>query len=161
GVDAAVEAMVEEIRAQNGLPGGDEAAAERAALKEAASEQRLIKDAYEIREMRKAVDATLRGFEDFIRRLPEAVGHARGERVIECVFAATARADGNGVGYDTSAAAGDHACTLHWTRNDGQVTADELVLNDAGVEVYSLSTADVTRTVPDSGPFSLAELKDC
>src|SRR5699024_12630640 len=50
-VDAAVEAMVEEIRAQNGLPGGDEAAAERAALKEAASEQRLIKDAYEIREM--------------------------------------------------------------------------------------------------------------
>lgn len=158
-VDASVEAMVEEIRAQNGLPGGDEAAAESAVLKEAASEQRLIKDEYEIREMRKAVDATLRGFEDVIRRLPEAVGHARGERVIEGVFAATARADGNGVGYDTIAAAGDHACTLHWTRNDGQVTADELVLIDAGVEVDSLYTADVTRTLPVSGTFSPAQRK--
>src|SRR5699024_6591822 len=81
-------------------------------------------------------------FEDVIRRLPGAVGHARGERVTEGVFAATARADGNGVGYDTIAAAGDHACTLHWTRNDGQVTADELVLVDAGVEDESLYTAD-------------------
>ena len=52
--DAAVEAMVEEIRAQNGLPGGDEAAAENAALKEAASEQRLIKDEYEVGQMREA-----------------------------------------------------------------------------------------------------------
>ena len=158
-VDASVEAMVEEIRAQNGLPGGDDAAAEAAALKEAASEQRLVKDEYEIRQMREAVDATLRGFEDIIRHLPEAVGHPRGERVIEGVFAATARADGNGVGYDTIAAAGDHACTLHWTRNNGVVRADELVLIDAGVEIDSLYTADVTRTLPVSGTFSPAQRK--
>ena len=158
-VDASVEAMVEEIRAQNGLPGGDDAAAEAAALKEAASEQRLVKDEYEIRQMREAVDATLRGFEDVIRHLPEAVGHPRGERVIEGVFAATARADGNGVGYDTIAAAGDHACTLHWTRNNGVVRADELVLIDAGVEIDSLYTADVTRTLPVSGTFSPAQRK--
>ena len=158
-VDASVEAMVEEIRAQNGLPGGDDAAAEAAALKEAASEQRLVKDEYEIRQMREAVDATLRGFEDVIRHLPEAVGHPRGERVIEGVFAATARADGNGVGYDTIAAAGDHACTLHWTRNDGAVRADELVLVDAGVEIDSLYTADVTRTLPVSGVFSPVQRK--
>src|SRR5699024_9005618 len=140
-VDASVEAMVEEIRAQNGLPGGDEAAAESAVLKEAASEQRLIKDEYEIREMRKAVDATLRGLAAVIRCLPEAVRCARGERVSAGVFAATARSAGNGVGYDTIAAAGDRACPLHWTRNGGQVTADELVLIDAGVEVDSLYTA--------------------
>src|SRR5699024_2766188 len=158
-VDASVEAMVEEIRAQNGLPGGDDAAAEAAALKEAASEQRLVKDEYEIRQMREAVDATLRGFEDVIRHLPEAVGHPRGERVIEGVFAATAGADGNGVGYDTIAAAGDHACTLHWTRNNGVVRADELVLIDAGVAIDSLYTADVTRTLPVSGKFSPAQRK--
>ncbi|WP_087483222.1 aminopeptidase P family protein [Brachybacterium massiliense] len=159
GVDAGIEAMVEEIRAQNGLPGGDEAAAENAALKEAASEQRLLKDEYEVGQMRKAVDATLRGFEDVIRELPRAVGHPRGERVIEGVFAATARADGNGVGYDTIAAAGDHACTLHWIRNDGVVRGDELVLIDAGVEVDSLYTADVTRTLPVSGTFSPTQRK--
>ena len=157
--DAAVEAMVEEIRTQNGLPGGDETAAENAALKEAASEQRLVKDEYEVGQMRKAVDATIRGFEDVIRHLPRAVGHPRGERIIEGVFAATARADGNGVGYDTIAAAGDHACTLHWIRNDGVVREDELVLIDAGVEVDSLYTADVTRTLPVSGTFSPAQRK--
>ncbi|MGP5035722.1 aminopeptidase P family protein [Brachybacterium alimentarium] len=154
GVDATVESMVQEIRAQNSLPGGDEADAEFAQLREVASEQRLVKDEYEIRQMREAVAATIRGFEDVIARLPEAVGHSRGERVIEGVFAAAARLDGNGVGYDTIAAAGDHACTLHWTRNDGAVSADELVLIDAGVEIDSLYTADVTRTLPVSGTFS-------
>ena len=158
-VDASVEAMVQEIREQNGLPGGEEAAAESAALKEAASEARLVKDDYEVRQMRLAVEATLRGFEDVIRNLPAAVGHPRGERVIEGVFAATARADGNGVGYDTIAAAGDHACTLHWTRNDGAVRGDELVLVDAGVEIDSLYTADVTRTLPVSGVFSPVQRK--
>ena len=159
GVDAGVEAMVEEIRAQNGLPGGDGAAAEHAALKEAASEQRLVKDAYEVRQMREAVEATIRGFESVIASLPRAVGHPRGERVIEGAFAATARADGNGVGYDTIAAAGDHACTLHWTRNNGVVRGDELVLIDAGVEIDSLYTADVTRTLPVAGTFSPTQRK--
>ncbi len=156
-VDASVEAMVAEIREQNGLPGGEDAERENDALHEAASEQRLVKDAYEVAEMRKAVDATIDGFEDVIRHLPEAVAHHRGERVIEGVFARTARADGNGVGYDTIAAAGDHACTLHWIRNDGQVREGDLVLVDAGVEVDSLYTADVTRTLPISGTFSPAQ----
>ncbi len=158
-VDAGVEEMVTQIREQNGLPTGDEAAAENAALKEAASEARLVKDEYEVRQMRRAVDATIAGFEDVIRHLDRAVGHERGERVIEGVFAANARAEGNGVGYDTIAAAGDHACTLHWIRNNGAVRADELVLIDAGVEVDSLYTADVTRTLPVSGTFSPTQRK--
>nr|WP_114855868.1 aminopeptidase P family protein [Brachybacterium sp. YJGR34] len=158
-VDAGVEAMVQEIRGQNGLPDGEEATAEFAALKEAASEQRLVKDDYEITQMRAAVDATIRGFEDVIAQLPAAVGHPRGERVIEGAFTASARAAGNGVGYDTIAAAGDHACTLHWTRNDGAVREDELVLIDAGVEIDSLYTADVTRTLPVSGTFSPVQRK--
>ncbi|MFC7373819.1 aminopeptidase P family protein [Brachybacterium sp. GCM10030267] len=159
GVDAAVESMVQEIRTQNGLPGGDDAAAQHAELKEATSEQRLVKDEYEVRQLRKAVDATVRGFEDVIAHLPQAVAHARGERVIEGVFARTARVEGNGVGYDTIAAAGDHACTLHWIRNDGTVHEDDLVLLDAGVEVDSLYTADVTRTLPVSGTFAPAQRK--
>ncbi|MGP5289291.1 Xaa-Pro aminopeptidase [Corynebacterium xerosis] len=158
-VDASVEAMVQEIRTQNGLPDGADATAEFDRLREAASELRLVKDEYEVRQMRAAVDATIRGFEDVITRLPEAVGHERGERVIEGVFAAAARAEGNGVGYDTIAAAGDHACTLHWTRNTGAVREDELVLIDAGVEIDSLYTADVTRTLPVSGTFSPIQRK--
>jgi Xaa-Pro aminopeptidase len=157
GVDAGVQEMVEEIRSQNGLPGGGEQTSEFDRLQEAASEQRLVKDDFEIGQMRQAVAATISGFEDVVAALPEAVGHERGERVIEGVFGASARAEGNGVGYDTIAAAGNHACTLHWVRNDGPVREGELVLIDAGVEIDSLYTADITRTLPISGTYSPAQ----
>ncbi len=125
-----------------------------AELARAVSELRLVKDAYEIEQMRLAVAATARGFEDIVRALTEAARSPRGERVVETAFEGRARREGNGVGYDTIAAAGAHACTLHWIRNDGEVHSGDLVLVDAGVEVDSLYTADVTRTLPVSGRFS-------
>ncbi|GAB2532932.1 aminopeptidase P family protein [Brachybacterium huguangmaarense] len=157
GVDAGVDAMVDETRVQNALGTGEEAVAEAERLAEAVSEQRLVKDPYEIAQMREAVAATIRGFEDVVRALPEAVAHERGERVIEGTFNAVARAEGNAVGYETIAAAGEHAGILHWIRNDGPVREGQLVLIDAGVEVDSLYTADITRTLPVSGRFSDAQ----
>jgi Xaa-Pro aminopeptidase len=118
------------------------------------SELRLIKDEYEIAELRRAVEITANGFDDIIRELPAAVAHARGERVVEGVFHRRAREDGNGEGYDTIAASGPHACYLHWTRNDGTVVPGDLILVDAGVETDSLYTADITRTLPVSGTFT-------
>lgn len=118
------------------------------------SELRLIKDEYEIAELRRAVEITANGFDDIIRALPDAAQHARGERVVEGVFHRRAREDGNGEGYDTIAASGPHACYLHWTRNDGTVVPGDLILVDAGVETDSLYTADITRTLPVSGTFS-------
>ena len=82
------------------------------------------------------------------------MGHRRGERVIEGAFAANAREEGNGLGYDTIAASGNHANTLHWIDNDGEVREGDLVLVDAGVEVDSLYTADITRTLPVNGRFT-------
>jgi Xaa-Pro aminopeptidase len=73
---------------------------------------------------------------------------------VEGVFYTRARRDGNAVGYDTIAASGPHACILHWTRNDGALGSGDLILVDAGVEVDSLYTADITRTLPVSGTFS-------
>jgi Xaa-Pro aminopeptidase len=118
------------------------------------SELRLVKDEYEIAEMRLAVEVTARGFDDIIQALPDAAEHARGERVVEGVFHRRAREDGNGEGYDTIAASGPHACYLHWTRNDGAVVPGDLILVDAGVEIDSLYTADITRTLPVNGTFS-------
>ena len=114
------------------------------------SEMRLLKDATEIRELSRVIASTKRGFEDVIRSL----GKARTERVVEGVFGLRARVEGNDVGYGTIAAAGHHACTLHWTRNDGPLVQGELLLLDAGVEGDSLYTADITRTLPISGTFS-------
>ena len=129
------------------------------ALVEFVSELRFVKDAYEISEMRKAVAASISGFEEVARNLHRAVGHARGERVVETAFFSQARLHGNDLGYETIAASGPHACTLHWIINDGKVNAGDLLLLDAGVEVDSLYTADITRTVPVSGKFSDVQRK--
>ncbi len=118
------------------------------------SELRLVKDDYEIAEMRRAVRATHAGFSDVMAELPRITAHERGERLIEGVFNTRARLDGNTVGYDTIAASGAHACTLHWTRNDGPVLPGDLVLIDAGVELDSYYTADITRTLPAGGTFT-------
>ncbi len=118
------------------------------------SEIRLVKDPFEIEQIRLAVDATARGFSDVIADFPRITASERGERVVEGVFYTRARLDGNAVGYDTIAASGPHACILHWTRNDGPVVPGDLMLVDAGVEVDTLYTADITRTLPASGRFT-------
>ena len=170
GPDPRVEAIVDRLRpdaetpdaaATAGTASSDAAptgtVSSDAELAQALSELRLVKDDYEIEQLRLAVEVTARGFADIVRALPRAVGHVRGERVVETAFESRARQEGNGVGYDTIAAAGPHACTLHWIRNDGGVRDGDLVLVDAGVEVDSLYTADVTRTLPVSGTFSPAQ----
>ncbi|MCI0671687.1 MAG: aminopeptidase P family protein [Myxococcaceae bacterium] len=119
-------------------------------LAQALSEMRLLKDAQEVRELQVSIDATERGFEDVIRALKKG----KSEREVEGVFNLRARVEGNDVGYGTIAAAGHHACVLHWTRNDGALKKGDLLLLDAGVEGHSLYTADITRTLPISGRFT-------
>ena len=122
-------------------------------LGEHLSEMRLIKDEYELDELRKACAISKLAFEDAIR----AMRTAKNERAIEAAFDARARIDANDIGYLTIAAAAEHACTLHWTRNNGSLRAGELLLLDAGVELDSLYTADITRTLPISGRFSVEQ----
>ena len=139
------------------LKGADKLDLENRELAQFVSELRLVKDSYEIEQMRIAVAASVSGFEDIVRVLPKSVGIPKGERVIETAFFAKARQEGNDLGYDTIAAAGKNACVLHWISNDGEVKPNELVLVDAGVEVDSLYTADITRTLPVSGKFTPAQ----
>ncbi|MFD9329799.1 aminopeptidase P family protein [Streptomyces sp. NPDC060065] len=123
-----------------------------AEFEEAVSGLRLVKDEWEIGEMRRAVDSTVRGFTDVVRELSQAV--ATSERWIEGTFFRRARVEGNDVGYGSICAAGEHATIMHWTDNDGPVHPGELLLLDAGVETRTLYTADVTRTLPIDGTFT-------
>ncbi len=151
--DPAVTARVDEIRGA-----ADAEAADRdQELAVALSELRLTKDAYEIEQLREACERTAEGFAAVVAELPEAVRRGRGERWVEGVFGLHARHVGNAVGYDSIVASGDHANTLHWIRNDGELAEDDLLLLDAGVELDSLYTADVTRTLPVCGRFSDAQ----
>ncbi|MFJ1584731.1 aminopeptidase P family protein [Streptomyces sp. NPDC088197] len=148
GVDPAVEELV---GSGNHQPSGD------AELATVLAELRLVKDPWEVSQLQLAVHHTTSGFEDVVRALPQAMRHPRGERWIEGVFALRARAEGNGVGYETIAASGAHACVLHWIRNDGPLDPAGLLLLDAGVETDTLYTADITRTLPLSGRYSPAQ----
>lgn len=153
--DSAIETQVNELRQSAGISqNSTEADLE---LAEALAEIRLTKDAWEIEELRKSVDLTKDGFSNIIASLPRARNHWRGERVVEGAFGATAREEGNGLGYDTIAAAGNHANTLHFIDNDGPVEGGKLILVDAGIEVDSLYTADITRTLPIDGKFTAAQ----
>jgi Xaa-Pro aminopeptidase len=143
--DVAITGQVDGVRAPSD---GDDA------LARELSEMRLVKDEYEVDQLRQAIAATASGFDDVIRDLPRITAHARGERLVEGVFNGRARAEGNTVGYDTIAASGPHACILHWTRNNGPVVPGDVILIDAGVEAESYYTADITRTLPINGHFS-------
>jgi len=114
------------------------------------SEMRLHKDDLELEELRKAVAATKRAFEDVVRALPAASN----ERHIEGAFNSRARVEGNDTGYSTVAASGPNACILHWTATNRRLERQDLVLLDAGVEMDSFYTADITRTLPVSGRFT-------
>ncbi|GGF26769.1 aminopeptidase P family protein [Subtercola lobariae] len=161
-IDARVAAAVVEAEDEAALPtiafspadGERDEVDESTLLAQDLSELRLVKDEYEIEQMRLAIAATARGFDDIIADFARITAHEQGERLVEGVFNGRARADGNAVGYDTIAASGPHACILHWTRNDGPVVPGDLMLVDAGVELDSYYTADITRTLPVSGTFS-------
>ncbi len=154
--DLELTARLDAARVENGAV-EEELADSDEALAHEVSHLRICKDEYEVEQMRAAVDATHEGFEAMVAALPEAAAKGRGERWLEGVFALTARHRGNGIGYDSICAAGDHANTLHWIKNTGDVSEGELVLIDAGVEVDTLYTADITRTLPVDGTFTEAQ----
>ncbi len=154
--DAEVTRQVDGLRETYALPVADEGEGQSPddEFATALSELRLTKDAFEVDQMQEACDRTAAAFTEVVRSFPDAVARGRGERWVEGVFGLYARHEGNAVGYDTIAAAGDHACTLHWIRNDGEVRDGDLILIDAGIEVDTLYTADITRTLPVNGRFT-------
>jgi Xaa-Pro aminopeptidase len=155
--DRQVAALVDAVRAEAGIEVTEEVLEADDTLAAYLSVLRMTKDEYEIEQMRSAIAATQVGFEAVIADLPAAVERGRGERWVEGLFGLHARHQGNGVGYDSICAAGDHANTLHWIKNTGDVEGGDMILLDAGVEVDSLYTADITRTLPVDGTFTDAQ----
>ncbi|MDQ1548137.1 MAG: Xaa-Pro aminopeptidase [Actinomycetota bacterium] len=124
------------------------------ALKATLDELRLIKNDWELGQLQLAVDGTILGFEDCAREWERARGSDHGERYVEGTFNRRARLEGDGPAYGSIVGSGSHATTLHWTANTGRLRDGDLVLMDMGMELPSLYSADVTRTLPVSGTFS-------
>ena len=143
--DPEITSMVESIREANGFADPDKNSASDDKLHEFAAEARMVKDGYEINEMRKAVDATKHGFDRLLSALPAALDKPRSERILEGAFNAVSRELGNAIGYDSIVASGPHAPILHWMRNTGVVKTGDMLLVDAGV-----------RSIPCTRPTSPA-----
>lgn len=124
-------------------------------LEKQLARRRLIKDDYEISQLRDAADATVAGFRAIARALPDVVKY--GEPLVEGLFTQTALARGRGVAFTPVCGGGSRSTILHWFRNDGSIEPGDILLLDAGVEGAELYCSDVARVFPVSGRFSPAQ----
>lgn len=145
-LDREIDAMVQSVCGLDFAP--------HLALKATLDQLRLIKNDWELGQLQLAVDGTVLGFEDCVREWSQARASEHGERYIEGTFYRRARLEGQGPAYASVVGAASHAATLHWTANTGRLRDGDLVLMDMGMELPSLYSADVTRTIPVSGSYT-------
>lgn len=132
---------------------GTHAPAEIHDVRVALDEMRLIKDAREIADMRRAADISAAAH----RRAMRAAAPGRFEYEIEAELMHEFRRCGaQAPAYSPIVAGGANACILHYVDNSQPLRDGELLLIDAGCEVDSYA-ADITRTFPVNGKFSPAQ----
>jgi Xaa-Pro aminopeptidase len=135
---------------RTGVRSGDTAPETVHDISAALDEMRLLKDESEIAIMRRAGEVS-------------AAAHCRAMRAtrpdcfeyeIEAELLHAFRAAGSpSPAYPSIVARGPNACVLHYTDNDRRMLDGELLLIDAGCELYGYAS-DITRTFPVNGRFS-------
>jgi Xaa-Pro aminopeptidase len=116
-------------------------------------EMRLLKSSDEIAQMRRAIDIASEGHRAAMRAVADGVHEFEIEALLDGTFR---RLGGSGPAYPSIVASGANATVLHYTTNDREMRAGELVLIDAGAE-YDGYAADITRTYAVAGDFSVAQ----
>lgn len=111
---------------------------------------RMIKSKEEIAEMQRAIEITIDG----VKSLMKNVKVGMKEYELEAYFDFTCKTNGcKDFAFNTIAAAGKNATTLHYAENNSQLKNDELILFDLGAQ-WNYYNADITRTFPINGIFS-------
>ncbi len=116
-------------------------------------DMRLYKSRFEIKHMRTAAKISAQAH----RRLMQACRPGMTEYGLEAEFVHECAMRGARFqAYTPIVGGGNNACILHYTENQAQLQAGDMVLIDAGCE-YACYASDITRTFPVSGKFSLAQ----
>jgi Xaa-Pro aminopeptidase len=118
--------------------------------REIVNEMRLIKDAEEIRFLKRAAEISVRGHVLAMKAV------APGKWEFEVQQALDGYCYSNGVrrmAYPSIAGSGPNSCFLHWDKSNRQMKDGEVFLNDSGAE-YGMYATDITRTYPVNGRFS-------
>ncbi|ARB92872.1 Xaa-Pro aminopeptidase [Legionella longbeachae] len=116
-------------------------------------EMRLFKSDAELELMRRAARISVKAHEQAMRRCK----HLEYEYQLEAeLLYEFSRQGCRSVAYDPIVGGGENACILHYTNNNKPLRQGDLVLIDAGGE-YENYAADITRTFPVNGEFSLEQ----
>ena len=111
---------------------------------------RKIKSDWEIQQMQRAIDVTGKGIMD----IWESAQVGMYEYELEAMLFYRIQKTGlKHWGFTPIIAAGENAATLHYDKNECQITSGQLVLMDVGADYMNYS-ADITRCFPISGTFS-------
>lgn len=113
------------------------------------AKSRYIKDDFEIKKIKKAIDITNDGIIQIMKNISSGVK----EYELEAYYDFTLKKNGVTPSFKTIAAAGKNATVLHYVSNNSVVNQDDLVLFDLGVE-YENYCSDISRTLPASGKFT-------
>jgi len=116
-------------------------------------EMRLFKSEEELVLMREAASISREAHEAAMASAEPGMNECEVEALIEYVFRSRG---GTGCAYATIVAGGENACVLHYVTNDMTLEDGGLLLIDAGAE-YDYYAADITRTFPINGTFTLEQ----
>jgi len=116
--------------------------------------QRLLKSAYEIEQMKKACQISAEAHVEAMRFVKSGMTEQEMEAFYLYEFA---KRGGRFSAYTPIVAGGENACILHYVENCKQLNDGDLLLVDAGCE-YNFYASDITRTFPVSGKFTKPQL---
>ncbi len=111
---------------------------------------RSVKAEEEIEQIQQACDITEKGFRRVLSFIQPGVWEYEIEAELAHEFI---RNSSKGFAYTPIIASGNNANVLHYTQNNQQCKAGDLVLMDVAAE-YGNYSSDLTRTVPVSGTFT-------
>jgi len=136
-----------------GLPGGGQVGGADGVVQDLRpylAAQRLVKDAEELRRLRRAIEITTEAQRAAMAAVAPGLWEYELEALIEYTFR---RRGAERVGFPSIVGSGPNATILHYDKNRRQTQDGDLVVVDIGAE-YGYLTADVTRTIPVSGKFT-------
>ncbi|MDH5717139.1 MAG: aminopeptidase P N-terminal domain-containing protein [Spirochaetia bacterium] len=160
GKDGQIDVKITETinNIKNNLKKGDFAPTRIIHPQEILHEMRIIKTPEEIKLMKKAAEISAKAHENLIKYCRENVNKKELfefelKSYIEWEFSKNALTS---LAYPSIIAAGNNATVLHYTNLTSKVSAQDLVLVDAGCE-YEGYASDISRTFPAGGKFTEAQ----
>jgi len=114
------------------------------------AKMRMVKNQFEIDQIRYASTITASGFYNTIQQVKPGMHEYQVQAMLEYYYKELGSQD---TAFETIVAGGNNTCILHYNTNREKLKNGDLVLIDSGAE-YNYYNGDLTRTIPVSGKFT-------